>query len=50
MWPLTKGRENEILDDPALLALLYQHGVDVYASGHHHAFYAGMDAPVQLRP
>lgn len=43
MWPLTKGREHEILDDPALLALLHQHGVDVYASGHHHAFFAGVD-------
>ena len=43
MWPLTKGREHEILDDPALLSLLHQHGVDVYASGHHHAFFAGVD-------
>lgn len=43
MWPLAKGREHEILDDPALLALLHQNGVDVYASGHHHAFFAGTD-------
>ena len=43
MWPLTKGREHEILDDPALLALLHRHGVDIYASGHHHAFFAGTD-------
>ena len=43
MWPLTDGREHEILDDPALLALLHRYGVDVYASGHHHAFFAGID-------
>lgn len=43
MWPFTRGRENEILDDPALLDLLHRYGVDVYASGHHHAFFAGTD-------
>lgn len=43
MWPLTKGREHEILNDPALLELLHRKGVDVYASGHHHAFFAGTD-------
>jgi predicted phosphodiesterase len=43
MWPLTRGREHEIIDDPDLLALLHRHGVDVYASGHHHAFFAGLD-------
>ena len=43
MWPFTKGREHEILNDPALLELLHRNGVDVYASGHHHAFFAGTD-------
>lgn len=43
MWPLTEGREHEIIDDPALLQVLHRHGVDVYASGHHHAFFAGTD-------
>jgi len=43
MWPLTRGREHEIVDDPEFLSLLHQHGVDVYASGHHHAYYAGVD-------
>jgi hypothetical protein len=43
MWPLTRGREHEIIDDPDLLALLHRRGVDVYASGHHHAFFAGTD-------
>lgn len=43
MWPLAKGREKEILDDPDLLALLHRFDVDVYASGHHHLFYAATD-------
>ena len=43
MWPFTRGRESEFLDDPALLDILHRHGVDVYASGHHHAFFAGTD-------
>ena len=44
MWPLAKGRESEIIDDPAVLDLLHRSGVDVYASGHHHVFYAGTDS------
>jgi hypothetical protein len=44
MWPLTRERETEIIDDPELLDLLHSHGVDVYASGHHHAWFAGVDA------
>lgn len=43
MWPLSRGREREILDDPDLLSLLHRHDVTVYVSGHHHAFYAGRD-------
>lgn len=43
MWPIASGREHEILDDPELLDLLHSGGVDVYASGHHHAFFAGTD-------
>jgi hypothetical protein len=43
MWPFATGREQEILDDPGLLQLLHDHGVDVYASGHHHVFFAGTD-------
>jgi len=48
MWPLARGREREILDDPGLLALLHRYGVDVYASGHHHVFYAGVDTAGML--
>lgn len=43
MWPFTRGREDDILEDPELLGLLHRHGVDVFASGHHHGFYAGVD-------
>lgn len=43
LWPFTRGREHEILQDPELLDILHRHGVDVYASGHHHAFFAGTD-------
>lgn len=43
MWPISRGRESEILDDPELLQLLHRHDVTVYASGHHHAYYAGRD-------
>jgi predicted phosphodiesterase len=43
MWPMARGREHEILDDADLLSLLHRNGVDLYASGHHHAFYAGID-------
>lgn len=43
MWPLARGREPEILEDPELLALLHREGVDVYASGHHHLFFPGLD-------
>ena len=43
MWPVTRGREREILDDPGLLEILHRHDVDVYASGHHHGFFAGTD-------
>ncbi len=44
MWPLAQQREHEILDDPALLELLHENGVDAYISGHHHVFYAGIDS------
>jgi len=43
MWPLAQGREHEVLEDPEFLALLHRYHVDVYASGHHHLYYAGRD-------
>jgi hypothetical protein len=38
----TFGREAEMSGDAGLEQLLRQHGVDVYLSGHHHAFYPGL--------
>lgn len=41
LTPISQGRETEILDDPALFDLARQFGVDLWLSGHHHAFYSG---------
>ncbi len=41
LHPVARGREREILNDDALEALFVRHGVDLYASGHHHAYYPG---------
>ena len=43
IWPLSKGRETEILDDPRLLDLLHRYDVDIYVSGHHHVFHVATD-------
>jgi hypothetical protein len=42
-WPFAKHREREIIRDQDFLALLHRRGVDVYASGHHHLYFAGVD-------
>lgn len=39
--PFAVGREEEIIGDPVLEALLEQHGVTMFISGHHHAYYPG---------
>jgi len=44
LHPLSRGREREILNDDALEALFTRYGVDLYASGHHHAYYPGVTA------
>jgi hypothetical protein len=41
LHPFSKERKTEILDDPELEALIDEHGVDVMATGHHHAYYPG---------
>ena len=41
LWPFARGRESEFIGDPELQALLETAGVDLYLSGHHHAFYPG---------
>ncbi|MBL9059463.1 MAG: metallophosphoesterase, partial [Mangrovicoccus sp.] len=40
--PFAQGRETEIIGDPALLRMLETRGVDLYLSGHHHAYYPGV--------
>ncbi len=47
-WPLAQRRESEIIDDPGFLELLHGAGVDCYASGHHHLYYAGVDSDGML--
>jgi hypothetical protein len=39
--PISQGREADILNDPALFDLAQQAGLDLWLSGHHHAFYSG---------
>jgi len=39
--PFSVGREDEIIGDPALEAMLEQHGVTMFISGHHHVYYPG---------
>lgn len=41
LMPISQGRERDILDDPALFALAEAAGVDLWLSGHQHAFYSG---------
>jgi hypothetical protein len=41
LHPIARGREREILNDDVLEALFVRHGVDLYASGHQHAYYPG---------
>jgi 3',5'-cyclic AMP phosphodiesterase CpdA len=41
LYPIAHGREREIVNDRALEALFAKHGVDVYLSGHQHAYYPG---------
>ena len=41
LMPISRGREDDILADPALFALAQRAGVDLWLSGHHHAFYSG---------
>jgi Icc-related predicted phosphoesterase len=41
LWPFALGRIAETIGDPKLQALLETTDVDLYLSGHHHAFYPG---------
>jgi 3',5'-cyclic AMP phosphodiesterase CpdA len=41
LWPFAQGRERDFIGDHELQALLEAADVDLYLSGHHHAFYPG---------
>lgn len=41
IYPFTQGRETEVSADHVLERVLRSHGVELYLSGHHHAFYPG---------
>jgi len=41
LWPFAQGREREYIGDPELQTLLEAANVDLFLSGHHHAFYPG---------
>jgi len=48
LWPFAQGRESEYIGDPALENLLREARVDLYLSGHHHAFYPGHKDGIHL--
>ena len=41
LWPFSQERITEALFDAELETLLKRHNVDIYLSGHHHAYYPG---------
>ena len=47
LYPVSVGRETEILGDSALESILEARGVTLYASGHSHAYYAGRRGSVR---
>lgn len=48
LYPFTHGREREAIADRALEDLLDRHEVDLFLSGHHHAYYPGRRGPLRL--
>lgn len=48
IWPVTQGRENDIIGDPGFLDILARHRVDAYLSGHHQGWYPSQRDGVRL--
>ncbi|MBO6933434.1 MAG: metallophosphoesterase [Deltaproteobacteria bacterium] len=48
LYPFAEGRETETIGDPELEALLNRHEVDLFISGHHHAYYPGRRGDLRL--
>ncbi|MCA0873701.1 metallophosphoesterase [Seohaeicola saemankumensis] len=42
LWPFAEKRRNDVIGDQKLHDLLVRHGVDLYLTGHHHAYYPGV--------
>ena len=39
IWAVSKGRESDVIGDPAFQKMLKDGGASVYLSGHHHAYF-----------
>ncbi len=48
LYAFSRGRETEILNDPAFESMLKEHGVSMFISGHHHAYYPGKRQSLRL--
>ncbi len=48
LYPFAEGRRRDHLGDPALEHLLVRHGVSLFLSGHHHAYYPGRRGMLRL--
>lgn len=48
LYPFAEGRERDFIGDAALEALLSRHGVSLFLSGHHHAYYPGRRGALRL--
>src|SRR5690554_4820823 len=48
LYPVSQGRENEILRDEKLEQMLNEFDVDMMISGHHHAYYPGRRGELRL--
>jgi 3',5'-cyclic AMP phosphodiesterase CpdA len=48
LYPFAAGRERDFIGDPDLEALLLRHGVTLFISGHHHAYYPGRRGALRL--
>lgn len=48
LYPFAEGRRRDHLGDRALEDLLVRHGVSLFLSGHHHAYYPGRRGALRL--
>ncbi len=48
LYPFAEGRESEAIFDSDLEDLLNAHGVQLFVSGHHHAYYPGKRGSLRL--